>query len=53
MSNKLFLDTESIEFQIPESSKLSLMEGRWDSLGELLDGKDAIKLTAKKLESAY
>ncbi|MDJ0625950.1 MAG: 3-isopropylmalate dehydratase small subunit [Candidatus Caenarcaniphilales bacterium] len=53
MTNKLFLDTESIEFQIPESSKLSLMEGRWDSLGELLDGKDAIKLTAKKLESAY
>jgi 3-isopropylmalate/(R)-2-methylmalate dehydratase small subunit len=32
-----------------ESARDALINGRWDSIGELLDGKDAVAVLAKKL----
>jgi 3-isopropylmalate/(R)-2-methylmalate dehydratase small subunit len=32
-----------------ESARDALINGRWDAIGELLDGRDAVKLTAAKL----
>ncbi|MGH7898823.1 MAG: 3-isopropylmalate dehydratase small subunit [Candidatus Binatia bacterium] len=34
---------------IPESTRQSLIEGQWDALGQLLDGKDAVSALAEKL----
>jgi 3-isopropylmalate/(R)-2-methylmalate dehydratase small subunit len=32
-----------------ESARDALINGRWDAIGELLDGRDAVKVTAAKL----
>ena len=40
---------QSVKIQQRESARDALVNGRWDAIGELLDGKDAVKATAAKL----
>ena len=40
---------EKIKITQRESARDALINGRWDSIGELLDGKDAVATLAKKL----
>ena len=40
---------ETIKIQQRESARDALVNGRWDAIGELIDGKDAVKATAMKL----
>lgn len=44
---------ESFDFEIPNSTKTSLMGGKWDSLAELLESKNSIKKTSDALDSVY
>ncbi len=38
--------------QLPESTRQSLVEGQWDALGQLLDGRDAVSALARRLPGA-
>jgi 3-isopropylmalate/(R)-2-methylmalate dehydratase small subunit len=38
-----------IRGEIPESTRRSLVEGQWDALGQLLDGRDAAEALAARL----
>ena len=40
---------QSVKIQQRESARDALVNGRWDAIGELLDGKDAVKATAATL----
>ena len=40
---------QKIKITQRESARDALINGRWDSIGELLDGKDAVAALAKKL----
>ena len=40
-------DDESIPVHIPDSARDALTGGRWDPIGELLDGADEVTATAK------
>jgi 3-isopropylmalate/(R)-2-methylmalate dehydratase small subunit len=35
--------------EIPESARRSLVEGQWDALGQLLDGREAVSKVASRL----
>jgi 3-isopropylmalate/(R)-2-methylmalate dehydratase small subunit len=41
--------SESVKIQQRDSARDALVNGRWDAIGELLDGVPAVKETAKKL----
>ncbi len=38
--------------RLPESTRRSLIEGQWDALGQLLDGRDAVSALARRLPAA-
>ena len=38
--------------EMPESTRKGLVEGEWDALGQLLDGRDAVGRLAKRLAGA-
>ena len=38
-----------LNFDLPESNRISLLEGAWDSIGMLLEGADAVKAVAERL----
>jgi len=38
--------------EMPESTRKGLVEGEWDALGQLLDGRDAVARLAKRLAGA-
>jgi 3-isopropylmalate/(R)-2-methylmalate dehydratase small subunit len=38
--------------EMPESTRKDLVEGEWDALGQLLDGRDAVARLAKRLPGA-
>ncbi|MBW8782379.1 MAG: 3-isopropylmalate dehydratase small subunit [Verrucomicrobia bacterium] len=40
---------QSVKIAQRESARDALVNGRWDAIGELLDGRDAVKATAAKL----
>jgi 3-isopropylmalate/(R)-2-methylmalate dehydratase small subunit len=40
---------QSVKIAQRESARDALVNGRWDAIGELLDGRDAVKVTAAKL----
>ena len=40
---------ETIKIQQRETARDALVNGRWDAIGELIDGKEAVKATAAKL----
>jgi 3-isopropylmalate/(R)-2-methylmalate dehydratase small subunit len=40
---------QKVKATFRESARDALINGRWDAIGELLDGRDAVKLTAAKL----
>ncbi|HVT71860.1 MAG TPA: 3-isopropylmalate dehydratase small subunit [Lacunisphaera sp.] len=40
---------QSVKIAQRESARDALINGRWDAIGELLDGRDAVKATAAKL----
>ncbi|MEI6106469.1 MAG: 3-isopropylmalate dehydratase small subunit [Opitutae bacterium] len=40
---------QKIKVSFRESARDALINGRWDAIGELLDGRDAVKVTAAKL----
>jgi 3-isopropylmalate/(R)-2-methylmalate dehydratase small subunit len=40
---------QEIRGAIPESTRRSLVEGQWDALGQLLDGRDAAEALAARL----
>ena len=40
---------QKIKAAFRESARDALINGRWDAIGELLDGRDAVKVTAAKL----
>jgi len=40
---------QKVKAAFRESARDALVNGRWDAIGELLDGRDAVKLTAAKL----
>jgi 3-isopropylmalate/(R)-2-methylmalate dehydratase small subunit len=40
---------QSVKIEQRESARDALTNGRWDAIGELIDGKDAVKATAAKL----
>ena len=41
--------SESIPFDMPDGVRRALMEGRWDSTAELLEGQEAVEATAARL----
>ncbi|WP_404422459.1 3-isopropylmalate dehydratase small subunit [Nibricoccus sp. IMCC34717] len=41
--------SQSVKASIRESARDALINGRWDAIGELLEGRDAVKATAAKL----
>lgn len=41
--------SQKIKAAIRESARDALINGRWDSIGELLEGRDAVRATAAKL----
>jgi 3-isopropylmalate/(R)-2-methylmalate dehydratase small subunit len=40
---------QAVKCQVRDSARDALVNGRWDAIGELLDGKDAVLQTAAKL----
>ena len=40
---------QKVKASFRESARDALINGRWDAIGELLDGRDAVKVTAAKL----
>ena len=40
---------QTVKADVRESSRDALINGRWDAIGELLDGVPAVKTTAAKL----
>jgi len=40
---------QKVKATFRESARDALVNGRWDAIGELLDGRDAVKVTAAKL----
>jgi 3-isopropylmalate/(R)-2-methylmalate dehydratase small subunit len=40
---------QTVTAQIRDSARDALVNGRWDAIGELLDGVPAVKETARKL----
>ena len=40
---------QTVPAQIRDTARDALINGRWDAIGELLDGIPAVKETAKKL----
>ncbi len=40
---------QKVKATFRESARDALINGRWDAIGELLDGRDAVKVTAAKL----
>ena len=40
---------QKIKASFRESARDALVNGRWDAIGELLDGRDAVKVTAAQL----
>jgi 3-isopropylmalate/(R)-2-methylmalate dehydratase small subunit len=40
---------QTVKIAQRESARDALINGRWDAIGELLDGRDAVKTTATKL----
>ena len=40
---------KKVKAEFRESARDALINGRWDAIGELLDGRDAVKVTAAKL----
>jgi 3-isopropylmalate/(R)-2-methylmalate dehydratase small subunit len=40
---------QAVKCQVRESARDALVNGRWDAIGELLDGKNAVLQTAAKL----
>ena len=40
---------QKVKASFRESARDALINGRWDAIGELLDGRDAVKATAAKL----
>jgi 3-isopropylmalate/(R)-2-methylmalate dehydratase small subunit len=40
---------QSVKVTVREAARDALINGRWDAIGELLDGKDAVAATASKL----
>ena len=41
--------SESVKLSMRETARDALVNGRWDSIGELLEGRDAVIATASKL----
>jgi 3-isopropylmalate/(R)-2-methylmalate dehydratase small subunit len=41
--------SQSVKASIRESARDALVNGRWDAIGELLEGREAVKTTAAKL----
>lgn len=48
-TKKVSVGALSVELSIPEGPRQAFLEGAWDSTASLLEGKDAIAETAKKL----
>jgi 3-isopropylmalate/(R)-2-methylmalate dehydratase small subunit len=40
---------QTVKIEQRESARDALVNGRWDAIGELIDGKDAVTATAAKL----
>jgi 3-isopropylmalate/(R)-2-methylmalate dehydratase small subunit len=40
---------QTVKIEQRESARDALVNGRWDAIGELLDGREAVKVTAAKL----
>jgi 3-isopropylmalate/(R)-2-methylmalate dehydratase small subunit len=40
---------QTVKASFRESARDALINGRWDAIGELLDGRDAVKVTAARL----
>jgi 3-isopropylmalate/(R)-2-methylmalate dehydratase small subunit len=40
---------QTVKARFRESARDALINGRWDAIGELLDGREAVKVTAAKL----
>ena len=47
--NEVRFGSQTIPCSMPASARQSLTTGQWDFLGQLLDGKEAIAVTAAKL----
>jgi 3-isopropylmalate/(R)-2-methylmalate dehydratase small subunit len=48
-NKKVIATNQEFKFEIPENARLSLLNGNWDSLGELLEGKQEIDDITQKL----
>ncbi len=48
-TKRLDLETKSFPFAIRESARDALINGRWDAIGELLEGVPQVKMTAQAL----
>ncbi|MDX1920423.1 MAG: 3-isopropylmalate dehydratase small subunit [Candidatus Caenarcaniphilales bacterium] len=43
----------SLKFNIPEGARDALMQGQWDSLGQLLESKNEVKALSESLKAVF
>lgn len=52
-TEKLLIGDLSLKFTIPAGAKSALIQGQWDSLGQLLEAKTEVKALSDKLKAIF
>lgn len=52
-TEKLLIGDLNLKFTIPAGAKSALIQGQWDSLGQLLEAKTEVKVLSDKLKAIF